>query len=112
MKKPRTRQIETTSPEREAEFRRIMEMFPGTRTQTQATRLLEALRTGPVNTFEASRKLGLYDPRPRVHKLRHGDGHKICMEFVFAVAEDGEIHRIGQYSLIEAAKPTSKTGGV
>lgn len=88
-------------PERIRALRGICRAMPGSDADAQCKRLLVALQTlGPVNTFEASRLLGLYDPRARAMTLRR-QGHNIVTGWGRIVAEAGTAHRIGTYALIE-----------
>lgn len=78
----------------------ILADFPGVTTDAQRKRITEALVSlGSVTTYEAMRYLDCYDPRPRVHELRHKYGWDIVTVMEPGVTESGERHPIGRYVL-------------
>lgn len=99
MRKPKTRVIERTSPEKRQALREILEALPGVSGQQQRARIIAALQIAPVTTFELMRILDCFDPRPRVLELR-AEGHRIDLHWVYAETEQGQTHRIGQYVLL------------
>lgn len=90
---------ETTSAEKQLELEAIASKFSGENSYSQRARFLEALSRFPVTTFEAMRYLDIYDPRPRIHELRHKYGYGIKTLRQTAVTESGEKHSIGLYVL-------------
>jgi hypothetical protein len=54
---------------------------------------------GSITTFEAMRFLDVFDPRPRIHELRHTDGHPIRTTMRAGQTESGVVHRVGVYAL-------------
>jgi Helix-turn-helix domain len=88
-----------TPPEKKAALQAIAAQFTGQAAQAQRERLLEALSRFAVTTFEAMRYLDIYDPRPRVHELRHRFGYKITTAWQSVVTESGDKHRVGLYVL-------------
>lgn len=89
----------TTSAEKQLALEAIANEFSGENSYSQRTRFLEALTRFPVTTFEAMRYLDIYDPRPRIHELRHKFGYAIKTLWQTVVTESGEKHRIGLYVL-------------
>jgi hypothetical protein len=100
MRKPKTRVIERTSPEKRKRLQAILKELPGVSVGQQRARLLVALQTFPVTTYEAMRILDCYDPRRRIKDLRDRDGHSIVLHWVRIETEAGVAHRVGQYALI------------
>lgn len=88
-----------TSPEKKAALEAIRAELSGQDTLAQRERLLAALSRFAVSTFEAMRYLDIYDPRPRVHELRHRLGYKITTVWETVVTESGQKHRVGLYVL-------------
>jgi Helix-turn-helix domain len=88
-----------TPPEKKAALQAIAAQFSGQDTPAQRERLLEALSRFAVSTFEAMRYLDIYDPRPRVHELRHRLGYKIKTVWQTVITESGQKHRVGLYVL-------------
>lgn len=64
----------------------------------QRARLLEALKLGPVSTFDAREALDIASPAPRVLELRRA-GHDITTRREARIGPAGEPHRVGVYSL-------------
>ncbi|SFM91031.1 helix-turn-helix domain-containing protein [Nitrosomonas communis] len=85
-------------PHKEAAFQDINKQFTGDDAKQQCARLLKALSLFSINTFEASRGLGIYHPPARILQLRQ-KGH--CIDTVWQVieAENGDKHRVGCYVL-------------
>lgn len=93
----------TTSPEKQLALEAIANEFSGENSYSQRARFLEALSRFPVTTFEAMRYLDIYDPRPRIHELRHKYGYGIKTLRQTAVTESGEKHSVGLYVLDSSA---------
>ncbi len=94
-----------TPSEKKAALKAIALEFSGQGAPAQRDRLLAALSRFAVSTFEAMRYLDIYDPRPRVHELRHRLGYKITTVWQTVVTESGVKHRVGLYVLESGAKP-------
>jgi len=89
----------------------IMQSLPGSAGHTQRKRITEALVSlGSVTTYEAMRYLDCYDPRPRVHELRHQYGWQIVTIMEMGVTEAGEPHRIGRYVLVDLPPAANDDG--
>ncbi|MEQ1686524.1 MAG: helix-turn-helix domain-containing protein [Burkholderiaceae bacterium] len=89
-----------TSPQRRARLLALHSETPGNDAETQAERLLRALRGGPVTTHEARHYLDIMSPASRVHFLLHSHGHDIQMRLVMQALVLGKVHRIAEYTLI------------
>lgn len=85
-------------PQKEAVFQEINKQFTGDSAKEQCARLLQALKRFSINTYEASRGLGIYHPPARILQLRQ-QGHKINTIWQTIVAENGDKHRVGCYVL-------------
>lgn len=85
-------------PHKEVAFQEINKQFTGDNAKQQCTRLLQALKKFSINTFEASRGLGVYHPPARILQLRQ-QGHCIEMIWQTIEAENGDKHRVGCYVL-------------
>ncbi len=85
-------------PHKETAFQKINKQFTGDNLKQQCARLLQALRKFSVNTFEASRGLGVYHPPARILQLRQ-QGHSIETIWRTIEAENGDKHRVGCYVL-------------
>ena len=73
----------------------------------QCARLLHALKSRPVNTFEAREQLNVMQPAARVLELKRM-GHKIDKRLAPAVDAQGYRHSgIAHYFLIELAGVTA-----
>lgn len=85
-------------PHKEAAFQEINKQYTGDGAKQQCARLLRALCLFSINTFEASRGLGVYHPPARILQLRQ-KGY--CIDTVWQVieAENGDKHRVGCYVL-------------
>ncbi len=94
-----------TPSEKKAALKAIATEFTGQGAPAQRERLLAALSRFAVSTFEAMRYLDIYDPRPRVHELRHKMGYKITTVKQTIVTEAGITHRVGLYVLESGVKP-------
>ena len=94
-----------TPPEKKAALEAIRVAFAGQDASSQRERLLVALSQFAVSTFEAMRFLDIYDPRPRVHELRHQLGYKITTVWQISATESGQKHRIGLYVLESKVQP-------
>ncbi|PRG20939.1 helix-turn-helix domain-containing protein [Burkholderia multivorans] len=78
----------------------ILERVPGNDAGTQRARMLAAMRElGSITTFEAMRFLDVFDPRPRIHELRHIYGYRIHTAMRAEQTESGVLHRVGVYFL-------------
>lgn len=83
---------------REVALKRILCKMPGNNSAIQRARLLAAIcELGSITTFEASRYLDIYDPRPRIYELRHDYGHRIVTIMRAEQTESGVFHRVGVY---------------
>ncbi|WP_412548887.1 helix-turn-helix domain-containing protein [Ralstonia pseudosolanacearum] len=69
-------------------------------TEAQRTRLLAALRRGPVTTIEARRDLDILMPAARVFELRHREGYDIALYWVQEATQAGRLHRVARYALM------------
>ena len=92
-----------TSPEKRAALEAIRAQSKGTASKAQAFRLLDALRSYAVTTFEAMRYLDVYHCPARVLQLRKM-GYRITTHWQTVVTEAGEKHRVGLYVLESEAK--------
>ncbi len=91
--------ILNTPPERITLLNAIRDAYPGTTSEPQRARMLEAMRqTGHITTFEAMRYLDVFDPRPRKLELVQA-GHDVILTWRRAPTESGELHRVGVYLL-------------
>ena len=88
--------------EKQTALEAIRTAFRGTDTNTQCARLLEALGSFPVTTFEAMRFLDIYHCPARVLQLRKA-GHKITTHRQTVVTEAGVKHRVGLYAMESGA---------
>jgi hypothetical protein len=95
-----------TPTEKRAALEAIRAQSKGAAGAVQATRLLEALRSYAINTFEASRYLDVYYCPARVLQLRKL-GHNITTHWQTVVTEAGEKHRVGLYVLESGASHES-----
>lgn len=92
--------MKKATPQREAALKNILARMPGNDTATQRARLLTAMyELGSVTTFEAMRYLDVFDPRPRIHELRHQYGYNIKTVTRAEQTESGVFHRVGVYVL-------------
>ncbi|MHA3903064.1 helix-turn-helix domain-containing protein [Castellaniella sp. WN] len=74
-----------------------------TAAEAQRYRLIEALRTGPKNSYEL-RRLGIYQVPARVFELRRL-GHDITTERISITDEDGYLHpQCARYHLLALAQ--------
>ncbi len=90
-------------PHKEVAFKEINQHFTGDGAKQQCARLLRALHMFSINTFEASRGLGVYHPPARILQLRKKG---FCIETIWQVieAENGDKHRVGCYVLRSEVK--------
>ncbi len=79
-------------------FQEINKHFISDNAKQQCARLLLVLRKLSINTFKASRGLGVYHPPARILRLRQ-QGHKINTVWQTIIAENGDKHRVGCYVL-------------
>lgn len=93
-------------PQKEAAFQEINKQFTGDNAKQQCARLLQALNKFSVNTFEASRGLGVYHPPARILQLRK-QGYDIVTVRQTIEAENGDKHRVGCYLLRSGANHES-----
>lgn len=85
---------------REVALKNILNRKPGNNISMQRARLLAAMRTrGYVTTFEAMRYLDVYDPRARIHELRHRYCYPIETIMRIEQTESGVLHCVGVYVL-------------
>lgn len=87
-----------TSPDKKAALEAIRAQSKGTESKAQAYRLLEALRSYAVTTFEAMRYLDVYHCPARVLQLRKM-GYQITTHWQTVITEAGVKHRVGLYVL-------------
>lgn len=80
------------------DFDRINRDHPGSHTKSQCERLLAALRSSPITTFDAMRRLDIYYVPARVLQLRKA-GHRIITLWQTVSTEAGVNHRVGLYVL-------------
>lgn len=81
-------------------LRQILNTFPGISAADQRRRIIAALeQLGSLTTFEMMRHLDCYDPRPRIHELRHQHGYGIDTFMRAEQTESGVLHRVGVYVL-------------
>ncbi len=85
-------------PHKEAAFQEINRKFTGDSAKKQCIRLLQALRVFSINTYEASRGLGVYHPPARILQLRK-QGYDIVTVWQTIEAENSDKHRVGCYLL-------------
>ena len=88
-----------TSPARRARLMALLAAVPGTGSDTQAGRMLRALRSGPITSHEARQFLDVIHPAGRVKSLRDSD-YEIVTRWVVQLSACGSPHRIGEWSLI------------
>lgn len=90
----------STDQGRQQSLADILRALPGNDSATQRTRMLSAMRAlGSITTFEAMRHLDVFDPRPRIHELRHIYGYQIRTAMRAERTESGVVHRVGVYFL-------------
>ena len=90
----------TTSARCRKRFQAILKAAPGITADTQADRLLKAMRGGAVTSFQARDDLDIVSPASRVHTLRHVHGINILCSYVRQASACGTVHTIGSYSII------------
>lgn len=73
----------------------------------QRQRLLKRLEQGPVTTLQARSELDILCPATRIYELRHGYRLNITMQWVTQYTDQGQKHRVGEYSL----EPGTYQGG-
>jgi hypothetical protein len=78
---------------------RLLREDPGAGGDTQARRLLRALRTGPITSQEARHYLDVIHPAGRIKTLRD-QGHVIDTRWVLQLSACGRPHRVGEYVLM------------
>ncbi len=67
--------------------------------RAQRVRMLDALQGGPVNTFNARKRLDIPHPAARVMELRK-TGHPIVTHWCDAPSESGVKHHVAEYVLL------------
>ena len=87
-------------PDKEATLVQLNNDFSGNSAKAQCKRLLEALSRFKINSYEASRLLGIYHPPARALELRK-QGYPIVTVWENVVAENGILHRVGCYVLTQ-----------
>ena len=80
----------------------IREKYKGESGATHARRILDALRLGPLSTFEARRYLDVPHPAGRIQELRD-DGNEIDTLRFAERSEVGRPHNIALYLLRKEA---------
>lgn len=88
-----------TPAERRARLLRLLREDPGAGGDTQARRLLRALRTGPITSHEARHYLDVIHPAGRIKTLRE-QGYIIDTRWVLQLSACGRPHRVGEYVLM------------
>jgi hypothetical protein len=88
-----------TSPARRDRLLALLDATPGAGADTQAERMLRALRDGPITSHEARQFLDVIHPAGRIKSLRD-EGHDILTGWVIQTSACGKPHRIGRWSLI------------
>ncbi len=89
-----------TSRAREAVLRRIAREASGNDGDTQADRILRAIReTGFVTTFEGRQLLDVAEVSARVWSLRHQRDLPVQTAWVSQVSPAGRMHRVARYFL-------------
>ncbi|MDF1528704.1 MAG: helix-turn-helix domain-containing protein [Sedimenticola sp.] len=78
-----------------------------TSSDAQRQRLLKALKQGPVTTLQARAGLDILCPATRIFELRHGSRLNITMRWIIQYTDQGQKHRVGEYSL----EPGTYQGG-
>lgn len=92
-------EVRAVSPGHVARLRAILQDRPGADVDTQADRVLIALRVAPATTHELRQFLDVLHPPGRVLTLRHHRGHSIAMSWVAQPSACGRLHRVGLYTL-------------
>jgi Helix-turn-helix domain len=82
-----------TFPEKKAALKAIRDQFKGISASRQCERLLAALASWSINTFEASRYLDVYHCPARVLQLRK-QGYKITTHWQTVRVIPPKIHRL------------------
>ena len=78
-------------------------------TAAQRSRLLAALRNGPVSTIKARHELDIMMPAARIHELRHKDGMEIITQWCKELNPEGGEHRVAYY-VLQNSKPKQRRG--
>ena len=91
--------IVNTSPARRARLMALLVTVPGASADTQAERMLRAMRGGPITSHEARHYLDVIHPAGRVKSLRDSD-YEIATRWVVQLSACGKPHRIGEWTLI------------
>jgi len=92
-------QVVGTSLSKRQAFKELLAATPGVGTESQNSRMLRALRIGPVTRMECARYLDMQHAAARVLQLKHA-GHEISGEWVRQLSEHGRLHRTKQYRLV------------
>jgi hypothetical protein len=88
-----------TTPTQRRRLLAILQRRQANDADTQARRILEALRGGPCTTYELRDLLDVLQVGARIHSLRKS-GHAIERESVEQAGTLGRLHRIACYTLI------------
>ncbi|WP_233261096.1 helix-turn-helix domain-containing protein [Limnohabitans sp. WS1] len=95
-----------TPPAKRRFLQGLARSMSGNAGTTQAARLLEALKHGPITTNECRRFLDVFDPAARVRDLRHKLGRDaIETHWQGSVTEQGVTHKVGLYCLVVKGGP-------
>ena len=86
------------------QLRAIREKYKGETASTHGRRILDALRIGPLSTFEARKYLDVPHPAGRVQELRQA-GNEIDTWQTVEASDVGRPHRIALYVLRKEARP-------
>lgn len=92
-----------TSSEKKAALKLIRVQYKGISAARQCERLLAAMASWTINSFEAMRYLDVYHCPARILQLRK-QGYKITTHWQTVITEAGEKHRVGLYVLESGAK--------
>lgn len=89
------------APAKQKPLPKTKQKFTDNSASSQCARLLEALKQGPITTFDAMRKLDCYHPPARIITLRKR-GHNITTVKKQIQTEAGTWHWVGLYILTVA----------
>lgn len=90
--------VEHTPPERRARLMAVLREMRGNDANTQAQRVLRALRGGPASSLELRKYLDVIQVSSRVSELRAA-GHAIDTIWIQQPTDAGRLHRVALYRL-------------
>jgi hypothetical protein len=67
--------------------------------EAQRSRLIDALKCGPITTLDARKNLDILMPGARVFELRHIYGYPIETMRVQQPTDSGKLHNVAKYYL-------------